>query len=164
MPHRIGQDGHRPQRIKQIRLHACRRQGQGRFLGEHIAFDSAVKGDHHALVRNALRLQIMGQAHGGPADIIYVHPVGAHAQHAPQTARAKGQFRIEPIFDFLFVAGNGLQLLHRFRIVGKAFQPAFIFFPIAHCASLLLFFIDFIIRYFPFVGKRMRDASRRIQA
>ena len=102
-----GQHGHRPQGVKPVGGDAVGIQAQGGLFGKLRGHVPGVKGDGYAFSGGALLQNEVGQALGGLPDGIEVHAVATGPQNAPQTAGAKGQVPIEPVFDFLGVPGLG---------------------------------------------------------
>ena len=134
MAHRIGQNRHRTQFVKQIDVNTLMAQHQSRRFGEFRAHPAGVIRDDHAAlsVLFALAVDVVGEALRRAADVVEVHAVRARAEYAAHARRAKGQLGIESILDFLFVAGNRLQLIDRRLIRGKFFKPCFVCFTIIH--------------------------------
>ena len=91
---------------------------------KHIALDAAVVTNGHRRLGKIL-FQIIRQTLRSLCHGIDVHPVGACADDAAQTARAKGEVTIECVFDFGIV--QRFQLCHNIGIGGGICQPAFVF-------------------------------------
>ena len=70
---------------------------------------AAVMGDGHPFGQVG-GIEVVGQALGGLADGVNIHPVGAGAQYAAQPAGAEGQVAVEPVGDGGFLPFNGSQL------------------------------------------------------
>ena len=91
---------------------------------KHIALDAAVVTDGYRRLGIVL-LQIVRQTLRSLCHGIDVHPVGACADDAAQTARAKGEVTIECVLDFCII--QRLQFCHYIGIGGGICQPAFVF-------------------------------------
>ena len=116
--------GHGPQGVKEVRLDALLAEHLRGLPGKQVGAAAAVVGDDHAPLRRAgLGMQVSGQALGGPAHVVAVHPVGSRAQHTTHARGAKTQLCIEAILNLGVVAADAFQLRHRFRIGSKIFQP-----------------------------------------
>ena len=96
---RKGHGRHRHQDGPDIDLDAIGRKHSGGHFCKHIALDAAVVADGHRRLCKVL-FQIIGQALRGLCHGIDVHAVGACADDAAQTARAKGKVTVKRIFDF----------------------------------------------------------------
>src|SRR5699024_5088761 len=76
VPHRPGQGGGGFQPGVQVGGDAVGRQHTGGLAGKDVALDAAVVADGR-LFGQAGGVQVIGQALGGLADVVDVHPVGA---------------------------------------------------------------------------------------
>ena len=128
MPHRKGQGRRGHQLGIEIGLDAVGGQHRRRLLGKQHALVAAVVGNGHRLgLSVGVFQQIIGQALGGLAHRVHVHPVGAGADDAPQAAGAKLQVPVKTVVDLFFLALNRPELLGQVRIVQGLLQPSFIF-------------------------------------
>ena len=125
---------HRHQDGPDIDLDAIGREHLGGHFCKHIALDAAVIADGHGRLCKVL-FQIIGQALRGLCHSIDVHAVGACADDAAQTARAKGKVTVKRIFDFGIV--QRFQLCHYIGIDSGLGQPALIFLFNIHFLNLL---------------------------
>ena len=127
MPHRVADDRHRPQRVKQHRLHAPGRKDQRGFPGEFGGHPAAVKADHNAALRPAGEaLHIISQPRGEPAHVEYIHAVGARAKHAAHAGGAEAQLRIKPVLDPFGLVPDRFQFAHQGRFIRRHRQPGLI--------------------------------------
>ena len=103
---------------------------------EQVGLDTAVIADGHgaAFGRKVLH-HVVRQPLGGLGHGVNVHPVGARADHAAQSARAKGQIPVEGVLNTVVAAANVLQLLGNISVAGGIFQPAGIPFLHVHASS-----------------------------
>ena len=112
-------------------------QHPGCFPAEQFAFVAAVMGKGYLFGQTG-SVEVIGQALGGPADGVQVHPVGAGADDAPQAAGAELQVPVKTVADGGFVPGNGLQFGDKVGILHGTGKPEVQFFLILHRAKLLL--------------------------
>ena len=134
MAHRVRQNRHRAQLVKQVHVNALVAEHKRGSLRKFRAHPAGVIGDDHAAlaVFRVLAVDIIGKALGRAANVIQVHAVRARAEHAAHARRTEGQLGIESILDFLLVARDGLQLIDGRLIVRKFLEPGFICFTIRH--------------------------------
>ena len=122
IPHRPGEGRGGLQPGIDVGRDAVGGQHPGGLPAEQLALVAAVVGQGH-LLGQAGGVQRVGQALGGPADGVDVHPVGAGADDAPQSAGAEGQVPVEPVVDGLGIAGDALQLGDQVGVLGGAGAP-----------------------------------------
>ena len=115
---------HRHQDGPDIHLDAISRKHPGGNLCKHIALDTTVVTNSHRRSFKVL-FQIVRQTLRSLCHGIDVHPVGACADDAAQTARTKGKVTVKRIFDFGIV--QRFQFSGHVGICGGVCQPAFVF-------------------------------------
>ena len=107
---------HRHQDGPDIDLDAIGREHSGGHFCKHIALDAAVIADGHGRLCKVL-FQIIGQALRGLCHSIDVHAVGACADDAAQTARAKGQVAVKAVVDGIGISPDAVQFGEQVRIL-----------------------------------------------
>ncbi len=125
---------HRHQDGPDIDLDAIGREHSGGHFCKHIALDAAVVADGHRWLCKVL-FQIIGQTLRCLCHSIDVHAVGACADDAAQTARAKGKVTVKRIFDFGII--QRFQFSGHVGVCGGLGQPALIFLFNIHFLNLL---------------------------
>ena len=120
-----GQGGHGHEGVINAHLDAVGGQHTGSGSGENVGVDAAVIGDSHQLIA-ALGLDPVGKALGSLTDNVNVHPVGASAQHAPQTGGTEFQRHGEAFLDLLVLTGDAFQFLSQRGVLQIGGQPALI--------------------------------------
>ena len=112
----------------EVCLDAVGGQHRRGLLAEQHALVPAVVGNGHGLGLAVCVLeQVIGQALGGLAHGVHVHPVGARADHAPQAAGAELQVPVEPVVDLLGLVFHRQQFFLQIGIIQILLQPSFIF-------------------------------------
>ena len=121
---RKGDGRNRHQNRPDVDLDAIGREHARSNLGKHIALDAAVITDGHRRSFKVL-FQIVRQTLRGLCHRVDVHPIGACADDAAQTARAKGEVTVECVLDLGII--QRFQFCHNIGIGGGICQPAFVF-------------------------------------
>ena len=121
--HGVGQHGRGHQGLVDVHADAHLRQGRGGQAGKVGGMDAAVAAYRTGGVLEGF-LEVLAQAAGRLGHGIKVHPVGARAQHAAQSAGAKGQLPVEAVGDLLLV--HGLELGEQLVVHAGAVEPLLI--------------------------------------
>ena len=91
--------GRRPQVVEQIDIDAVGGKHVRRNLGKLAAVVAAVVRDAYAQFTAAMLFDVVGQSLGCHTHGVFVHPVGAYAHNAAQTARTEFQTAVEGILQ-----------------------------------------------------------------
>ena len=134
LPHGKGHLRSGPQGVKEPHRNAVARHDAGGFPRKVVRVVPAVVADGHAppCGLRPLGQNDFGKGLGGVADDMDVHLMQAHAHGTPQTGGAELQGPEEPALDFLFIAGDGGELVLLRLAEGGAGEPFFIAFTIGH--------------------------------
>ena len=123
-------------------MDAVGREHLGRRFGKDVGLDAAVIADRDGLAA-ALGFDPVGQALGGLPHDVNVHAVGARADHAAQTGRAKLERDGETVLNGGVVIPNAFEFGLEIGIVQVISQPTVIHFFVHE--KHLLFSISFSV-------------------
>ena len=103
--HGIGERGCGHELGIEVHKHAVGSKYAGCSLGKQCGFDAAVVGDGYAGICKFF-MKIVAIALSRPGHRVHIEQVGACANHAAQTARAKFEIPIKAILYGSLIAGN----------------------------------------------------------